>query len=132
MFQEFEQEMTEELVRDIPLRSLALLGDAVFELFERERQLLGTATTSRLHEKVVSRVNAAAQAALLDSLADADMFTEKEADLIRRARNLKPTVSRKSAQLSYRKSTAFEALIGYLYLRDRQRLKEILDFTVEG
>jgi 23S rRNA maturation mini-RNase III len=31
-------------VKEIPLRSLAHLGDAVFELFERERELLASVT----------------------------------------------------------------------------------------
>ncbi len=49
----------------LDLRSLAHLGDSVFELYERERQIVSTVTVEGMHNKVVGRVNSKEQARLL-------------------------------------------------------------------
>lgn len=116
------------LVKEIDLRSLAHLGDAVFELHERERQLLQQATVKSLHNKVVGRVNSREQARLLVQLKP--LLTEAEQDIVRRARNLKVSGFRRNVEQSVmRQATAFEALIGYLYLTDEERLQNLLTFT---
>lgn len=120
-------ELRLEEVRDISLRNLAHLGDAVFELYEREKEVMKPATAKNMHRSVVSRVNARSQAKLLERLTD--HLLEGEADLVRRARNLKVTNYKKVDQAVYRLSTAFEALIGFLYLTDPDRLKTILALT---
>ena len=50
-------------------------------------------------------------------------LTEHEQDLARRARNLSIPVARKKIQNDYRQSTAFEVLIGYWYLHNKDRLE---------
>lgn len=114
--------------RELSPRLLANLGDAVFELFERERQVTVSRNAEKMHKKVQTRVNAVTQALILDQLLE--HLDEEEYDIVRRARNVKPNTYRKIDQASYRKSTAFEALVGYLYLTNPQRLKEILFLTV--
>lgn len=74
-----------------------------------------------------ARVKATQQAELLQLLMPS--LTEAEADLVRRARNLKATGFRKVDQNSYRHATAFEALLGYLYLTNFERMKELLRMT---
>jgi ribonuclease-3 family protein len=123
----FENELSAAYVKGLSLRVLAHLGDAVFDLFERESKILQAPSARNLHDQVVKRVSAKSQAEILDSLTT--FLSEEEADIVRRARNLKAG-SRSGEQESYRKSTAFEALIGYLYLTDKLRLKEILQLTV--
>lgn len=122
-----EQERLKQ-VKEIPLRSLAHLGDAVFELFERERELLASVTVKNMHDQVVSRVNSKEQARLITLLKP--NLTEDELDIVRRARNLKPAGFRRNVeQATLRQATAFEALIGYRFLTDENRLKELLDLT---
>lgn len=128
MFFDSRYPMQRRELNELSLRLVAHLGDAVFELFERERELLGSATAEKLHHKVVKRVNAAAQSRILDRLAE--HLSDGEKDIVRRARNIKPSYSRRSDQRNYRKSTAFEALIGYLYLSDRTRLEQILRLSL--
>jgi ribonuclease-3 family protein len=111
----------------LSLKQLAHLGDAVFDLFERERQVQAVHSAKQMHKEVVLRVSAISQADLLDSLAP--RLSEEEADIVRRARNMKASGRKKAGQGLARKSTAFEALLGYLYLTDSARLKEILAFT---
>jgi len=114
-------------VKDVSLRSLAHLGDAVFHLYEREREVTRTSSASQMHKR--ARVKATQQAELLQVLMPS--LTDFELDLVRRARNLKATGFRKVDQTSYRHATAFEALLGYLYLTDFARLKEILQITAD-
>lgn len=123
----FVLDIAKSEVKEIDLRQLAHLGDAVFELYEREIELLSNPNSKKMHASVVSRVNATAQAGLLENLMPD--LTREESDLVRRARNLKPGNFKKIDQNTYRYATAFEALIGFLYLTDRNRLKEILEKT---
>ncbi len=115
------------LVRDIPLKNLAHLGDAVFELFEREKEAYSAVNVEGLHKKVVARVNSREQARLLNLLKP--LLSEDEQDIVRRARNLKPGIRRNVEQAVLRQATAFEALIGYLYLTNQPRLQELLSKT---
>ena len=112
--------------RAISPRLLAHVGDAVFHLYERE--LTSAATVSQLHRITTLRANTQAQAQLLDKLSES--LTEEESDLVRRARNIKPHKQHRTQQAAYRKATAFEALLGYLYLTDQDRLKQLLDLTL--
>lgn len=115
-------------VKQVPLAILAHLGDAVFDLHERERQVLHATSTRQLHGKVVLRVSAGKQAELLDTIVP--HLTDEEQELVRMARNLKPSGYRKAGQAAYRKSTAFEALIGFLYLTDKARLRQVFEWTL--
>lgn len=124
-----EGQVDRETAKLIPLKVLAHLGDAVFHLFERERQALTIKTAAQLHKQAAVRVSAGRQAEMLAQLIGE--LSEEEADIVRRARNLKPSNYRKSGQDIYRQATAFEALLGYLYLTDESRLLSILQLTLK-
>lgn len=123
---ELDLQAKRKLALDLPLRSLAHLGDCVFELYQRERQLSQHATIKHLHLQVVALVNSKEQARLLHLVKP--LLNEAELDLTRRARNLKAGVRKNVEQGILRQATAFEALIGYLYLTDEPRLQELLHF----
>lgn len=123
----FKSDMSPEDARELSLRNLAHLGDAVFELYEREKEVSEKKLAKQIHKQVVSRVNARSQAELLHRVTES--LTESESDLVRRARNLKVGNFKKVDQSVYRQATAFEALIGYLYVTDMERLKQILAIT---
>ena len=57
--------------------------------------------------------------------------TEKEKEIVKRGRNVQNHHVAKNANVAdYAMSTAFEALIGYLYLtKQDERLKEILELS---
>lgn len=112
---------------DLPALVLAYVGDAVFELAVRIHLVdTGLVKVNRLHTVAVKYVNAGAQARALKKLEG--MLSEREEAVVRRGRNAKPPhTPRGPGVLEYRYSTAFEALIGYLYLKgDTARLQEIL------
>ncbi len=108
-------------ISDIPASSLAYIGDAVYELQMRLHYLLPPRTAKQYHQLVVSQVRAEQQAKLLEKLD----LTDFESDLVRRGRNAAGSPPRKVNPNIYQKATGFEALIGYLYLTDRDRLDQI-------
>ena len=56
------------------------------------------------------------------------LLTEEEIDVIKRGRNNKKENHPKNTDiLTYKLSTGFEALLGELYLNNKERLKEILN-----
>ncbi len=114
----------------VPVRLLAHLGDAVFSLFERERQVLAATSVKQLHVTTTKRTSAAGQAAILAALVE--HLAPSELDLIKRARNVKVQGPRRANQNIYRQSTAFEALIGYLYLCDTDRLALVLALATDS
>ena len=108
--------------------ALAFMGDAVFEQFVRERILHGgTVGADKMHRAAVRYVKAAAQEQALRAMMQE--LTEEELSVVRRARNHKITSKPKNADpVTYKMATAFEALVGYLYLSgQKDRLAEIME-----
>ncbi|PLR96348.1 Mini-ribonuclease 3 [Bacillus sp. T33-2] len=119
----------EEKVDEKQLNSLALayMGDAVFEVYVRHHLLQsGKVKPNKLHKEATAYVSAKAQAHILHKLMDG--LTEVEEAVVRRGRNAKSgTVPKNTDVQTYRYSTAFEALIGYLYLGGKQdRLQQLI------
>lgn len=112
--------MLEEI---IALRNYAHIGDSVWEVFVRTYTIFKTSNSKILHKITTERVNATFQKDMLNFLEP--ILTEDEHELVRRARNLPIPVGRRSIQADYRKATAFEVLIGYWYLHDKERLEYI-------
>ncbi|MCD5406175.1 MAG: ribonuclease III [Desulfotomaculum sp.] len=106
---------------------LAYIGDAVYEVAVRRFLIAGGITkANKLHCQAIKFVQAKAQAKVI--LALEDFLTEEELNVVRRGRNAKSNQVPKGAEMmEYRYSTAFESLIGYLYLKgDTGRLNQIL------
>ncbi|MFA7660529.1 MAG: ribonuclease III domain-containing protein [Anaerovoracaceae bacterium] len=113
--------------------ALAFLGDAVYETYVRNH-LIQTmqADADKLHRTAVKYVRAEAQAGAMKELLSS--LSEEELGLVKRARNKKISTKPKNADpVLYKWATAFEALIGYLYLSDnRTRMEEIITATMES
>ena len=107
--------------------SLAFVGDAVYTLYAREKVIQHSdAKNGVLHGEATKIVKASGQAKSADALAG--LLTEEEAGVFRRAKNSKVHSVAKHATIGdYKKATAFEALIGFLYLSGQdERLKFLL------
>lgn len=107
--------------------ALAFVGDAVYSLYVRERLVLNSNGEKKdLHAKACGIVNARAQAAALDSIEG--VLTDAEKDIARRARNAHTNSRAKNASVAdYHRATAFEAVLGYLYLKgESARLEELM------
>lgn len=127
--------MDEELERKVnelsPL-TWAYVGDAVYELYIREHLVNNTKLKPhKLHIESIKYVKASAQAEILKSIEEE--LTEREKEIVRRGRNTKNHHLPKNAEVNdYMYSTAFEGLIGYLYLtKQEDRLNEILRKCIE-
>ncbi len=103
-------------------RALAHLGDAVYEGWVRERSVGHSEKTRDLHAYTTARVNAEIQGQILEILLP--RLNEDLQALIKRAQNMPVATGRRSNQSVHRKATAFEALIGYWYLREPETLPE--------
>lgn len=105
---------------------LAYLGDAVYEVYVREHVInTGQVNANRLHYSAVRYVKAAAQAQIIKEVFE-ELPPEQQA-LVKRARNKKSVTKAKNADpVDYKWATAFEALVGYLYLEKRTEEMEAL------
>lgn len=127
-FIELKRDITE--VKLMPPLTWAYIGDCVYELYIRTKLVNETKLKPHeLHIKAIGYVKAKAQAEILKNIYD--KLTEEEKDIARRGRNAENHHLPKNANVQeYMYSTAFEALIGYLYLtKQNERLKEILEIT---
>lgn len=114
--------------------TLAYMGDAVLDQHVREYIVLKLRSKpNRLHQVSKQYVSAKSQAQTLETLIDEDWFTEEELDILKRGRNAKSYTKAKNTDIqTYRKSSAIEAVLGYLYLEhNEERLKELLNKIIE-
>ena len=105
----------------------AYIGDAVYELFIRNKLINETnLKPHKLHIEAIKYVKAKSQAQKLNEIYE--FLTDEEKDIVRRGRNTQNHHLPKNSNVQeYMYATAFEALIGYLYLtKQHSRLKEIL------
>ncbi|HWQ78496.1 MAG TPA: ribonuclease III domain-containing protein [Anaerovoracaceae bacterium] len=110
---------------------LAFLGDAVYEVCIRKHVIeKGQVGADLLHRAAVRFVRADAQARALKAMMDE--LTEEEQGLVKRARNKKISTKPKNADpVEYKWATAFEALIGFLYLSQRHdRMEEVVSRSI--
>ena len=110
----------------------AYVGDSVYELYIRT-YLINTTKLKphKLHIESIKYVKAGSQAKILERLME--HLTEEEQEIVKRGRNTENHHLPKNASMNeYMYSTAFEALIGYLYLtKQDKRLKQILELCIE-
>ncbi|KRK99951.1 RNase3 domain protein [Secundilactobacillus odoratitofui DSM 19909 = JCM 15043] len=114
--------------------ALAYMGDAAYEVFVR-RHLIeqGLTKPTKLHHKATMYVSAKAQAALIDLMNTDAILSEEEQNYFRRGRNAKSyTHAKNTSVMTYRISTGFEALFGYLTLSNQtNRLAELAQWCIE-
>ena len=122
-----------ELLRTLDGASLAYLGDAVFELWVRERLIRGGVTHSgTLHTASHDYVTAKSQSAAFHRI-EAEL-SEEELAYFKRGRNSPHLSVPKSASgAEYRTATGFEAVIGMLeWIGDTERINELLSICCEN
>lgn len=125
-----ENKILEKLL-NTNLLPLAFLGDSVHTLFVREYCLkIANLKLDEYNRRASSLCKASSQAKALEGITP--FLNENEENIVRRARNAKSKHHAKNASVSdYSHATAFEALIGYLYLSgDKKRLNEILEISL--
>ncbi len=112
--------------------TLAYIGDSIYDLVIRTLIVKhGNSQPNKLHKKASSMVKASAQAEMIEKLLP--ILTEEEMAVYKRGRNAKSYTKAKNATtLDYRKATGFEALMGYLYLKeDLERMIDLIKLALD-
>lgn len=113
--------------------TLAIIGDAVYELFIRTKLIENkNELAHNVHKKAIGFVCAKGQAISMERLMG--VLSEKEMSVFKRGRNAKsPTVPKNADVGEYRCATGFEALMGYLHLAgETERLNELMNIAYEA
>lgn len=131
MFDMFTK-ISKEKARQISPVTLAFVGDAVYSLYVREREVLKCDDKlGELQKHTTAAVSAKGQSELLFKIES--MFTEEEEDIFHRGRNAKKSTKSKSASVAdYNRSTGFEAVLGFLYLTGQyDRISQLIEVDSE-
>ncbi|AWK50417.1 Mini-ribonuclease 3 [Clostridium beijerinckii] len=128
------REFSKDEARMLNPLQLAIIGDAVFEIFVRNYILTQNTALSanKIHVKAIGYVKAKSQSNIMHEIEG--LLNEEEEAVYKRGRNAKsPTVPKNAEVRDYRMATGFEALVGYLYLTgNKERLEFIFNKSVEG
>ncbi len=116
-------------VKNINVLTLAYIGDAIYEVYVREFLIKqGIYKINTLHQEAIKYVSAKNQAEFIKKFLDTSFLNDEERKIIFRARNHKEAHKPKNTDIvTYKYATGLEALIGYLYLENKQkRIEEIM------
>ena len=126
-------EMRKVNIKEYSPLTLAYIVDAVYDLIIRTLVVnKGNQQVQKLHKETITMVQASAQARMITALND--QLSEEEHAVYKRGRNAKSASPAKNQSISdYHKATGFEALLGYLYLKnDWKRMMELIKTGLEA
>ena len=113
--------------------ALAYIGDSVFDIMIRTMEVSQVnKQVNKYHKDVSKIVCAPAQAKMIMALKE--HLTEEEREIYKRGRNANSYTKAKNAtRTEYRKATGFEAVLGYLYLKeDFERLTDVVKMGLDA
>ncbi len=112
--------------------TLAYIGDSVYDLVIKTMIISeGNKQVKKMHQETSHLVQASAQSEMMRELQN--ILTEEEHGVYKRGRNAKSVSPAKNQSLTdYRRATGFEALIGWLYLKNNwERIMELIKIGLE-
>ena len=112
---------------------IAYIGDAVWTLIVRDYLIRKKLNVHHMHSESIKMVNAHAQACFIQEISSD--LTPFENDLVKRGRNAhaRHPVPKNQNPEDYAMATAFEVLIGYLYLiGDEERIETLANRIIGG
>lgn len=110
-------------MNQLNIKNYAHIGDAVYEVFIRERTIMLTSNLQKLHKLTVHFVNAGFQTELLEKLTP--FLTDAELELARRARNIPTSSARRINKALHSSATSLEVVLGYNYIHNKERYLEL-------
>lgn len=131
MRQEFE--MKEVDIQTYSPLTLAYIGDSIYDLMIKSLVInKGNKQVQKLHKETSSMVQASAQSLMMRAMQA--HLTEEEHAVYRRGRNAKSVSPAKNQSITdYRRATGFEALMGYLYLKQEFiRMVDLVKIGLNG
>ena len=126
-----KEKFSKNKIKEYNPLALAFLGDSIHTLFVRDYIIREKNLTAGGYHLLASRLcKAQTQSKVFDKLFE--RFTEEEKMIALQARNHKSHVAKNANVEDYKKATALEAVLGYLYLiGEEKRLEEILKESIE-
>ena len=120
-------------IRDLSGSCLSYLGDAIFTLKVREFYLEHHYHSPGVLQKMTAKYNSAAgQRKVYERLSEEGFFTEEEKEVFKRGRNDISHVPSSSDRLTYEIASGLEAICGYLYLMDQDRMNRLFHEIFKG
>lgn len=113
--------------------ALAYMGDAIYEVHIREHLLKsGQTKPKQLHQMATKYVSAKAQSFLVEKMLEESILSDEEQNFFKRGRNAKSFTKAKNTDVStYKASTGFESVFGYLHLTGQtERITELVDWCI--
>lgn len=113
--------------------ALAYIGDSYYDLKIRNYLInKGLTKVNQLHKLATKYVSATSQARVINEMIQNKLLTTEEINIVKRGRNAKTNHKRQNVDiLTYKHSTSFETLIGYLYLlEDEVRLETLITTSI--
>ncbi len=122
--------LSEQELRTYSPLSLAYIGDSVYDLVIRTMMVTrGNTRPGKFQKQVTALVSAKGQTQVMERILP--HLTEEEETIFRRGKNAKPlSTAKNQTRHDYRIATAFETLLGYLYLAGR--MERLLELTGIG
>lgn len=118
---------------DLTGTDLSFLGDAVYSLRVREYYLnQGYRQVKMLQKLCTNYVSAKGQTKVYERLLNDGFFSETELEIFKRGRNGIRHIPKNGDLKTYTIASGVEAITGYLYLEDRDRLEEFFNKVFEG
>lgn len=120
-------------IKEISSNSLSFIGDAVYTLRVREHFISLKYQSSKGLQKLCNQYNSArGQTKAFNKLINRDFINNSYMEIYKRGRNHITHIPKNGDLLSYETASGLEALTGYLYLTDRNKLEEMFDIIFDG
>ena len=120
-------------IKEVSANSLSFIGDAVFTLKVREYFVSNKYQSSKSLQKLCNGYNCAkGQTKIFNRLNDQGFFKEEELDAYKRGRNHISHIPKNGDRLTYECASGLEAICGYLYLTNKNRLDEFFEEVFKG
>ena len=120
-------------IKNISANSLSFIGDAVYSLKVREYFIeQHFQRSSQLPKLCNAYVSAKGQTKTFFFFFNEHFFTEKELEIFKRGRNHITHIPKNGDLLSYQTASGLEAICGYLYLCDKERLETLFKEIFAG
>ena len=120
-------------IKEVSSNSLSFIGDAVYTLRVREFYIKNKYQNSKDLQKLCNRYNCAkGQLKTFTRLNENNFFTNEELDVYKRGRNHITHIPKNGDLTSYKAASGLEAIVGYLYLTNKERLDELFLEVFKG
>ena len=120
-------------IKELSANSLSFIGDAVFTLRVRQYFIDKKYQVPKSLQQLCNRYNSAkGQTKVFNRLNDEGFFSDQELEVYKRGRNHIGHIPKNGDLQTYECASGLEAICGYLYLTDKNRLEVFFDKVFEG